>query len=81
MRNQVTIFLPTYSLLTPKSARTSERVNLLSTSGEKKLYSNITRRLPKNFKVAWLGVWQINHTFYHTHFNVFLIKFTKIIIE
>ena len=26
MRNQVTIFLPTYSLLTPKSAHTIERV-------------------------------------------------------
>ena len=26
MKNQVTFFLPTYSLLTPKSAHTSERV-------------------------------------------------------
>ena len=27
MRNQVVFFLPTYSLLMPKSAHTSERVN------------------------------------------------------
>ena len=35
MINQVTIFLPTYSLLTPKSTHTSERVN-----NEKRFFSS-----------------------------------------
>ena len=35
------------------------------------LYDNLLGQI---FKVAWLGVWQINHTLYLTHLNQFFIK-------